>query len=254
MSPRAGNGSMSILSGPTTTVTDRDSAISLTGIAQRLGRVWAVRGVSLAIPAGELVAIVGHNGSGKTTLLRVIATALRPTRGGGTIFGADLIKDANEVRALSAMLTHGAGLYGDLSARENLEFAQRMAGDAPDHAVIDEALTRVGLAEVSDARVRTYSSGMQRRASLARLFLRQPRLLLLDEPYNSLDPRGGALVDDLLVDVRSRGGIGLVVLHDLDRSGVEFDRIIELRGGRVARTDARTRRTQPRRMPAGASA
>jgi heme exporter protein A len=237
-----------------TATTDRTAAISLDGIAQRLGRVWALRGVSLKIPAGELVAIVGHNGSGKTTLLRVLATALRPTRGCGTIFGADLQRDANDVRAMSAMLTHGAGLYGDLSARENLEFAQRMAGDAPDADTIERALTRVGLADVADVRVRTYSSGMQRRASLARLYLRNPTLLLLDEPYNSLDPRGGSLVDELLTDLRARGGIGLVVLHDLDRSGAEFDRIVELRNGRVARNEPRSRRSFARRVPAGASA
>jgi heme exporter protein A len=229
-------------------------AIALDGIAQRLGRVWALRGVSLAIPPGELVAIVGHNGSGKTTLLRVIATALRATRGRGTIFGADLARDANDIRAMSAMLTHGAGLYGDLSARENLEFAQRMTGDPSDPTVIDHALARVGLTDVADSRVRTFSSGMQRRASLARLFLREPRLLLLDEPYNSLDPRGGGLVDELLTDVRERNGVGLVVLHDFDRAGVEFDRVIELSGGRVTRVDGRARRTHSRRVPAGASA
>jgi heme exporter protein A len=238
----------------TSMMTDRSPAIALEGIAQRLGRVWALRGVSLTIPACELVAVIGHNGSGKTTLLRVIATALRPTRGCGTVFGADLTRDANDVRAMSAMLTHGAGLYGDLSARENLEFAQRMAGDAVDPSVIDRALTRVGLAAVADSRVRTYSSGMQRRASLARLFLREPRLLLLDEPYNSLDPGGGALVDELLTDVRARGGIGLVVLHDLDRSGVEFDRIIELRAGRVAGVNIRSRISYPHRVLAEALA
>ena len=246
---------MSLLTGPNTSATtDRGSAIVLDAIAQRLGRVWALRGVSLAIPPGELVAIVGHNGSGKTTLLRVIATALSPTRGRGTIFGADLQRDANDVRAMSAMLTHGAGLYGDLSARENLEFAQRMSGDAPNARLIEESLARVGLTDVADARVRTYSSGMQRRASLARLFLRQPRLLLLDEPYNSLDPHGGALVDELLSDVRDRGGVGLVVLHDLDRSGVDFDRIVELRAGRVIRNGPRAQRNFPRLVPAGAFA
>jgi ABC-type multidrug transport system ATPase subunit len=75
---------------------------------------------------------------------------------------------------------------------------------------------------------------MQRRLSLARVFLRGARLLLLDEPYNSLDPAGGALVDELLLETRARNGAGVVVLHDLDRSGVAFDRVIELREGRVA--------------------
>jgi len=246
---------MSPLTAPfSPTTADADSAVALDGIAQRLGRVWALRGISLTIGAGELVAVVGHNGSGKTTLLRVLSTVLRPMRGRGSVFGLDLQRDANDVRALSSMLTHHAGLYGDLTARENLEFAQRMSGDAPNDEIVRAVLARVGLADVADGRVRTFSSGMQRRASLARLFLRQARLLLLDEPYNSLDPRGGELVDQLLTDVRSRGGTALVVLHDLDRSGVDFDRIVELRNGRVARDEPRARRAFAHRVPAGASA
>ena len=133
------------------------------------------------------------------------------------------------------MLTNGGGLYADLSAAENLAFAQRMATGADDPSAIEGVLQRVGLRETGDARVRTFSSGMQRRLSLARVFLRDARLLLLDEPYNSLDPAGGALVDEVLLETKARNGAALVVLHDLDRSGVLFDRVIELREGRVAR-------------------
>lgn len=224
--------------------------MALDGVAQRLGRAWALRGVSLRVPAGELVAIVGHNGSGKTTLLRVIATVLRPTRGNGSVFGADLKRQSDQVRAELAMLTHGAGLYGDLSATENLQFAQRMAGQPRNDAAIALVLDRVGLTRAAHERVRTYSSGMQRRASLARLFLRSARLLLLDEPYNSLDPLGGRLVDELLLDARERGGAGLVVLHDLDRSGVSFDRVIEMRDGRVVRVERRGPKPVAQRAPA----
>ena len=226
-------------------------AVALDGIAQRLGRSWAVRGVTLRIPAGELVAIVGHNGSGKTTLLRIISTVLRPTRGEGSVFGADLKRQPEQVRESVAMLTHGAGLYGDLTATENLQFAQRMAGQPRNDAAIALVLDRVGLTRAANERVRTYSSGMQRRASLARLFLRSARLLLLDEPYNSLDPLGGRLVDELLIDARARGGSGLVVLHDLDRSGVTFDRIVELRDGRVVRVERRAPKPFCQRATAG---
>jgi heme exporter protein A len=211
------------------------NAIVLEGIAQRLGRSWALRGINLEIPAGELVAVVGHNGSGKTTMLRVVSTTLTATRGEGKVFGFDLKREANDVRAASIMLTHQSGLYSDLSAAENLEFAQRMNGLNPNAKDIDAALDRVGLASVKDDRVRTYSSGMQRRASLARLLVRPAQLVLLDEPYNSLDPQGGRLIDEILLDVRARGGAAMVVLHDLDRSSITFDRIIELERGRVSR-------------------
>jgi len=209
-------------------------AILLKDVAQRLGLRWALRGVNLLVEAGELVAVAGHNGSGKTTLLRVISTAIRPTRGAAFVFGHDLRRDPDSARAHLTMLTNGGGLYADLTAAENLAFAQRMATGTDDPSAIDGILERVGLSDTDDALVRTFSSGMQRRLSLARVFLRGARLLLLDEPYNSLDPAGAALVDELLLETKARNGGGGVVLHDLDRSGVAFDRVIELREGRVA--------------------
>lgn len=208
-------------------------AVLLDGIAQRLGRRWALRGVSLSVQPGELVAIVGHNGSGKTTLLRVVSTALRPSKGSGSVFGHDLVRDADGVRSQCAMLTHSGGLYGDLTAAENLEFAQRMAGERVDREMILATLDSVGMRKFADTRVRTFSSGMQRRTAIARLRLRWSSLLLLDEPYNSLDGAGTGLIDDTLTAVRDRNGAALVVLHDLERTSLEFDRVVELKDGRL---------------------
>jgi len=219
---------------------DAVRAISIDDIAQRLGGRWVLRGLSLRVDPGECVAVVGHNGSGKTTLLRVLSTVLRPTRGTGSIFGHDLVRDADGVRASCAMLAHGGGLYGDLTAAENLEFAQRMMGDRADRLAIKHALERVGMGAFANTRVRTFSSGMQRRTAVARLYLRDARLLLLDEPYNSLDGDGVSLVDELLASVRSKGGAAVVVLHDLERTNIEFDRVIELAQGRIITGAARS--------------
>ena len=209
-------------------------ALSVDQIAQRLGGRWVLRGISLSVEPGELVAVVGHNGSGKTTLLRVLSTTLRPTRGRGSVFGHDLVRDANAVRGECAMLSHSGGLYGDLTAAENLAFAQRMMGGPVDAPAIRRALDRVGMSRFAGTRVRTFSSGMQRRTALARLHLRSARLLLLDEPYNSLDGNGVALVDELIAGVRARDGAAVVVLHDLERASTVFDRVVELENGRVA--------------------
>lgn len=214
-------------------------AISIDEIAQRLGGRWVLRGLSLHVDPGECVAITGHNGSGKTTLLRVLSTVLRPTRGTGTIFGHDLVRDADAVRQHCAMLNHGGGLYGDLTAAENLAFAQRMMGERVDARAIRDALERVGIGPFADTRVRTFSSGMQRRTAVARLYLRAARLLLLDEPYNSLDGDGVALVDELLASVRAKNGAALVVLHDLERTNTTFDRVVELAQGRIVRGSSR---------------
>lgn len=226
-------------------------AVELSGIAQRLGTRWALRGVTLTVAPGELVAIVGHNGSGKTTLLRVVATALRPTKGTGRVFGCDLKDDANGARAELSMLTHATGLYDDLTAVENLEFAQAMAGLPRDRGAIERALERVGLRRDLHARVRTFSSGMQRRVALARLSLHPARLLLLDEPYNSLDAGGVELIDQLLIDTRARGGSALVVLHDLERGRAMFDRVVELREGKVVEMEEGCDPTTERRYDLG---
>ena len=200
----------------------------------------ALDDVSFDAVPGQLLAVTGPNGSGKTTLLRVLSTVLRPTRGGGTVFGHDLIRDADAVRARCAMLNHGGGLYGDLTAAENLAFAQRMMGERVDAEAIRQALERVGIAPFANTRVRTFSSGMQRRTAVARLYLRAARLLLLDEPYNSLDGDGVALVDELLASVRAENGAAIVVLHDLERTSTEFDRVIELAQGRIVRGATRS--------------
>ena len=225
---------------PAASMDDAVRAISIDDIAQRLGGRWVLRGLTLRVDPGECVAVVGHNGSGKTTLLRVLSTVLRPSRGTGSIFGHDLVRDADGVRASCAMLNHGGGLYGDLTAAENLAFAQRMMGEHADMPAIKHALERVGMGVFANTRVRTFSSGMQRRTAVARLYLRDARLLLLDEPYNSLDGDGVSLVDELLASVRSKGGAAVVVLHDLERTNTEFDRVIELAQGRIVSGAARS--------------
>lgn len=206
-------------------------AIVLTDIAHRFGRRWALRGVSLTVTRGEVVGVIGHNGSGKSTLLRVAATAVRPTRGAGSILGADLVHDASVVRAMVALLSTDAGVYGDLTALENLRFAARMLGTSADALRLQRALDRVGLGREGHERARNMSSGMQRRLSIARLLLREPRVLLLDEPYNSLDPQGAGVVNDVIRETRDRGGSVVLVAHDLSRSEGLPDRTIEMRDG-----------------------
>lgn len=223
------------------------TALFLEGIAHRFGRRWAIRGVSMHVSPGEVLAIMGHNGSGKSTLLRVAATAVRPTRGGGSVFGADLVKDAQAVRSMVALLSTDPGVYGDLTALENLKFAARMLGTSSDALVLQKALDRVGLGREGDERARNMSSGMQRRLSIARLLLRQPRLLLLDEPYNSLDPEGAALVNSLIRETRERGGSVVVVAHDLSRAESLPDRVVEMRDGLVEEPEPSAAPNQGRR-------
>jgi heme exporter protein A len=206
--------------------------VVIEGVAKRFGRKWALRGASFRAEPGTALALMGHNGSGKTTLLRVAATTLRPTRGGGRIFGRDLLKETDEIRHHVGALYHEPGVYADLTARENLIFAQRMWGG--EGAVsIDAALERVGLDRVADERAGGFSSGMTRRLALARLVMRPPKLMLLDEPYASFDADGIDLVNELVRATADRGGIALVATHDPVRSAAVVDGVVTLQEGRV---------------------
>ena len=211
--------------------------MALDGLSQRLGHRWALRGVTARVARGELVAITGHNGSGKTTMLRVIATALSPTRGEGRVCGHDIRRDPDAVRRVTTFLSHSGGMYGELTAAENLAFMLRMVGARVDHRLMD-ALDWAGLLSAAHARVRTFSSGMQRRLSLAAVWLRRTPLVLMDEPYNSLDDAGASLIDELLARTAADGGAALVALHDRGRGGIAFDRVLELRQGMLAGTSA----------------
>jgi heme ABC exporter ATP-binding subunit CcmA len=206
-------------------------AIALQDIAHRFGRRWALRGVSLTVPRGEVLALLGHNGSGKSTLLRVASTVIRPTRGQGTIYGVDIVRQAATVRAMIALLSTDPGVYGDLTAFENLHFAARMLGVLPDPLALRRALDRVGLGRDEHELARNMSSGMQRRLSIARLLLREPQLLFLDEPYNSLDTEGAALVNALIRETRARGGTVLLVAHDIARAEGLPDRTVTIEDG-----------------------
>jgi heme exporter protein A len=209
----------------------RDGLV-LEGIARRFGRKWALRGASLRAEAGSALALMGHNGSGKTTLLRVVATSLRPTRGTGTVLGYDLLRDAASIREHVGVLYHTAGVYGDLTARENLEFSRRMWGGSSVVGV-DEALDRVGLARAANERAAGFSSGMTRRLALARLVMRPARILLLDEPYASFDIDGIELVNELVREAADRGGIVLIATHDPERAAGVVDGVVTLQEGRV---------------------
>jgi heme exporter protein A len=214
-------------------VNDAALAVDLQNIARRFARRWVLRGASLQVKPGEVVAMLGKNGSGKTTLLRVISTALRPTRGTGTVFGNELVDDADAVRECVGVLGHHSGLYDDLTASENLKFATSMSGMRVAREQITEALREVGLAEEANERVRGFSAGMRRRLALARLLLRPPRLLLLDEPYAAFDQHGIDFVNEFVRKTAAAGGACILVTHDPVRVRDVAGRMVRINDGRI---------------------
>lgn len=211
-------------------IASEELAVSAVGLGRRFGAQWAVRDVTVALRPGQVLLLAGPNASGKTTLLRLLATALRPTRGDGCVFGHDLVRDADAVRRLTAFVGTAAGVYDTLTARENLLFAAAMHArpDAP----VASCLDRVGLTSVADVPARTLSNGMKRRLALARAWLAVPRLLLLDEPYSGLDRDGLALVADITSDTTRRGGSVIVATHEWERGVKVADTVLALAAGR----------------------
>ncbi len=208
-------------------------ALELENVARRFARRWVLRGVSFDVRAGEAVALMGRNGSGKTTLLRVIATLIRPTRGRGAVFGNELVTDADEIRKVVGMLGHHAGIYDDLTASENVRFAMQMYGMSVARSEIERALDEVGLGAEAKERVRGFSAGMRRRLALARLLLRPPRLLLLDEPYAAFDQHGIDQVNAYVRRVVDNGGAALIATHDLARARGIAERVVRIVDGKI---------------------
>ncbi len=205
-------------------------------IGRRFGNRWVLRGVTLHVAQGEAVGLLGANGSGKSTVLRILGTLLRPNAGSATVDELDVVRDAAEVRSRVGYLAHTAGLYDDLTARENLEFAVDMLG-LPLSAARD-SLERVGLGPMADVRVRGFSAGMQRRLALARLILRRPKILLLDEPYSNLDEAGIVLMNSVIGEVIARGGAALLALHELAPARSILDRTLTIIDGRIEGTNS----------------
>jgi heme ABC exporter ATP-binding subunit CcmA len=192
----------------------------MTGTALEVQSVWkffgefaAVRDVTLDVPRGRILALLGRNGAGKTTLLRMMAGLLRPSR--GKIETRDLNDSAIDPKAVIGMVGHGQWLYEDLTARENLEFFARLYDVEGAAGKIDHWLEATALSPFRNARINEFSRGMRQRLAIARAFLHDPPVLLLDEPWTALDDRAMTLLSSLLLEAHSRQHTIVVCSHQL---------------------------------------
>jgi heme exporter protein A len=190
--------------------------IDASRVARRYGRRWALSDVTLHVPPASAMMVLGRNGAGKSTLLRVLATAIRPDRGSVTIGGFDVVRDREDVRKLIALLAHQTYLYEALTARENLAVVADHLRVSRDR--IAPLLEQVGLSARGDDVVSTFSAGMRKRLSFARVLLQEPRVVLLDEPYGSLDPPGFDLVDSVIRGLKASGATIVMATHQAERA------------------------------------
>jgi heme ABC exporter ATP-binding subunit CcmA len=189
-------------------------------------------GIDLEVAEGEVVHLRGPNGAGKTSLLRATAGLVPIASGTAIVLGHDLCQDRRSVRRFVGLLGHSGFLYEEMSVEENLRFATRAA--RRDTGAVRPALERVGLGgRLAGLPLVKLSAGQRRRASIATLIARAPRLWLLDEPHAGLDEEGRALVDDVVGEARRDGGTVILASHEHDRAALIADRVVQIGGGRV---------------------
>ena len=206
-------------------------SIEVEHVARRYGRRWALADVSFQVPEATVMMVAGRNGAGKSTLFRVLATAIRPDRGAVRIGGFDSVRHREDVRRLTALLAHQNYLYDSLTARENLEIVADHLGMRRDGVMA--RLEQVGLAARSEDALSTFSAGMRKRLSFARVLLQTPSVVLLDEPYGALDPAGFDLVDGVIADLKRQGTTILMATHQWERAANMSDVALVLDAGKV---------------------
>jgi heme exporter protein A len=183
------------------------AALSFDHLSRRFGRLAVLRGVSGTVAAGETLLVTGANGSGKSTLLRCLAGLLAPDGGRIDYREGDLACDAEERRRRVGYVAPDLALYGELSARENLDFFSRLRGLQPARG--RDLLARLGVP--AERLAGALSSGMRQRLRWAWALLHRPRLLLLDEPFQNLDPAGEEAVRALLAEhLEGEGALAVV--------------------------------------------
>jgi heme exporter protein A len=207
--------------------------IEVRGLAKYFGRITALRDLNLTVRAGEFVSIFGRNGAGKTTFLKILAGLSRPSS------GTFRIRPENGpapryLRGAIGYLSHTTSLYMDLTALENLRFFARLMNAPADDASLERRIHDAGLSGREREPVRNYSRGMQQRLAIARAFLHNPEIFLLDEPFTGLDAAGSDFLKSYLLKARSENKTCILAIHDA-RLGYEMaDRLVVIEKGIAA--------------------
>ena len=210
------------------------------GVVKRFGAVTAVDGVDLDVREGDRYGLLGPNGSGKTTLVRMLLGLVFATRGEIEVLGVPVPRRVHSALPSIGAMVEGPGLYPHLSGRTNLALldAAGPGGNRADRKRrVGEALERVGLAGIDRRPVKAYSLGMRQRLGLAAALLRRPRMLILDEPTNGLDPRGIREIRDLLAELNAEGTTVFLSSHLLAEIEALCTRVGVMDRGRLVLQD-----------------
>ncbi len=205
-------------------------AISVQNVTKFFGDFPAVRSVSFEAEAGSILALLGRNGAGKTTMLGMLAGISQPSQGSIQLGGASSNADR---RRRVGILGHGQWLYDDLTAEENLRFFARLYKLENADERIARWLADTGLERFSRSHISGFSRGMRQRLAVARAFLHDPEILLLDEPWTALDDRAIEFLSSKILEARQRGATIVVCSHQLQEAISVATRVALLDRGRL---------------------
>ena len=207
------------------------SVVELAGVSKSYGYRHVLRHITLQIPRGEFLVLLGHNGAGKTTLLRILSTQVSPTRGMVRLFGRDPRGEGSTVRRRIGLVTHESFLYPELTVLENLQFYGQFYPVAESR--YREMLEMFEIRPYAGVRVGSLSFGQRRRVDIARALLHNPDLLLLDEPFAGLDERTAHLLGEHLAALKETGITLTMTTHSPESAGLIGDRAITLERGSI---------------------
>lgn len=189
--------------------------IETENLCKRYGKHYVVNNVNMHVEEGSVYGFVGENGSGKTTIMRLLMGLANATKGSYRLFGEDnKSHKIHDIRKQISAIVEAPSLVPTMNAKDNLKYAAMYYG-IKDFSIIDDVLTQVGLEDTGNKKVKNFSLGMRQRLGIAVLLLNEPKLMLLDEPLNGLDPAGIAEVRDLIIKLNKKGITILISSHIL---------------------------------------
>jgi ABC-2 type transport system ATP-binding protein len=210
--------------------------IEVKNLTKRYDAAAAVDGINFTVGAGEVFGLLGPNGAGKTTTILMVLGLSDITSGEARVYGHDPMREPLSVKRLVGYLPDTVGFYEAMTAADNLHYTARLMGIAKRIRKdrIASALARVGLGDVADNKVGTFSRGMRQRLGLAEIIMKDARIAILDEPTNGLDPQASIELLDLIRALKAHGVTILLSSHLLDRVQSVCDRVALFNAGRIA--------------------